>query len=548
MRVSQGRVLLSCGLAAWVAGAAAQTTPGAVGDSLKRQPALSTPAPSAVQAPPASATPAASTAKGGKTVAVQYFQFFGNSLFDSDVLRAITLEYEGRNLTLLEIYEAADKVTSFYVAEGFTLASVNVPPQKIDDGIVRLEVIEGVVGAVTIQGAKSYKSKSVAGYLNAVKPGNIYRGSALTESLSLLNDLPGLRTRAILRPGSDLGVSDVVIQATEDPFSAFISVDNHGRENIGELRVTGGATINNPLRIGDQLQLVGLISEEALLAYGYVSYSLPVNKLGTRLALSYGEAQFELDEDFVDGVDGENRTARAELSHSFIRTPSDRLGMTLGVSYTKANADLFGLRLPGDTDLTLAEIGATLLHIWPNSGATQISLGASSNFQEGTANELAEPGRRDHQLFRGELDFLHLHALPQRFQLLARVAGAFSPEDALPDTQQFSLGGPASVRGYPSSEARGDTGIFGSLTLRRPFALGPIAAMASVFADGGRVERYELPPGVDNFDSLSSVGAGLDLSYRRFSAKLEGAAPLENRAVSDGEEDFRFFASTTVSF
>lgn len=543
----KNRAAVGTGLALAIYGsvALAQTTPGAVGDSVK-------PAPQVPQAPaPLIQGPAKAPKKAmsvtAKLVNVQAFEFSGNTRFNNEQLRAITREYEGQDLTLFDIFDVADKVADFYVSQGYTLASVNVPPQKIESGVVRMEVTEGTVGKITVEGNKQYKSESVTSYLSDVKPGTLYRGSALTEGLNVLNELPGLRTRAVLRPSGAPGVNDISVIAVEDPYDLFFSVDNHGRESIGEVRFSAGGALNNPLRIGDQLQLMGLVSEDALLKYGFISYSLPLNHLGTRLMASYGHAEFELDDKIVDGVEGENKTARIELSHSFIRTQSDRLTLTVGGSNTRANADLFGLRLPGDTDLTLFELGGNLLHIWNNSAATMITLGASSNFADSNPNQLAKPNGRDRQLFRGEAEILHLQPLPAKLQLLLRGAGSYSPE-ALPDTQQFSLGGPSSVRGYPSSEVRGDAGIFGSITLRRPFQIGPVLAMASIFGDAGRVERYDLPDGVDSFDELSSVGAGLDLRYRMISAKFEGAAPLDDRDVSDGDDDFRFFASAAVSF
>jgi len=541
------RAAASTGLVLAIYGsvALAQTTPGAVGDSVK--PSSQVPEASAPLIQQPARRPQKQMSVSAKLVNIQRFEFTGNTLFANDQLRAITREYEGQDLTLFDIFDAADKVADFYISQGYTLATVNVPPQKIESGVVRMEVSEGTVGRVTVEGTKRYKSESVASYLDGVKPGNVYRGAVLTEGLNVLNELPGLRARAVLRPSGAPGVNDVSVIAVEDPYDLFFGVDNHGRESIGEIRFSAGGALNNPLRIGDQLQLMGLVSEDALLKYGFISYSLPVNHLGTRLAVSYGHAEFELDDKIVDGVDGENKTARIELSHSLIRTQSDRLQMTMGGSYTRANADLFGLRLPGDTDLTLFELGGNLLHIWNNSAATLITLGASSNFGDSSPNQLAKPNGKDRQLFRGEAEILHLQPLPAKFQLLLRGAGTYSPE-ALPDTQQYSLGGPASVRGYPSSEVRGDAGIFGSVTLRRPFQLGPVLAMASIFGDAGRVERYDLPVGFDDNDALSSVGAGLDFRYRMISAKFEGAAPLDDRDVSDGDDDFRFFASAAVSF
>src|SRR3546814_18254787 len=76
-----------------------------------------------------------------------------------------------------------------------------------------------------------------------------------------LNSLPGLKARAILKPGAQYGSSDMMVRVEEDPFSASTAIDNYGRENIGEFRLSATATLNSPSGVGDQLNIIGLVSE-----------------------------------------------------------------------------------------------------------------------------------------------------------------------------------------------------------------------------------------------------------------------------------------------
>src|SRR3546814_19963189 len=105
-------------------------------------------------------------------------------------------------------------------------------------------------------------------------------------SSDLLNSLPGLKARAILKPGAQYGSSDMMVRVEEDPFSASTAIDNYGRENIGEFRLSATATLNSPSGVGDQLNIIGLVSEHSGLRYAYVDYSLPVT-VGTRVKASY---------------------------------------------------------------------------------------------------------------------------------------------------------------------------------------------------------------------------------------------------------------------
>ena len=545
MQVKQAGVWLGMTLFT-LSGASVAQTPGQVGDTLRKPPQLRpAPAPQEVRRTvPAPAAPPA----GGTRFPVTRFEFYGNTLLDPAELDAQVAGALGRSLSLFEIYEIADRLTKVYVSRGYTLATVNVPAQRIENGVVRLEVIEGRVGRIVFEGLERTRASSLSNYLSGTDPGYVYRGPELAAGLSRLNEVPGLQTRAVLRPGEAYGTSDVLIQAQETPYAVTASVDNHGRKDVGEMRFTASGTLNGPLRNEDQLQVLGLVSEDALLTYGYIAYSIAANYHGTRITLSYGEAQFEVDS--VAGLEGENQSGRFKITHPALRGRNDRLNLGLGLSHTSGDADLNGIAISGGTDLTLVEFDAEYLRGWSGGGASQAVLGVSSNFDQADFAELAATGPakgRDDQRLRLELDVLHAQPLPKRIEALLRVAGAWSP-DPLPDTQKFSLGGPGSVRGYPASEVRGDRGTLASLTLRRPFALGPVAMHGSVFADTGQV-HLDLPqPTADNRQSLSSVGLGLEGRYRKFTGKLDWAFPRDNHEASDGRDDSRLFGSLTVSF
>lgn len=552
MRVKQAGIFLGLGLSAW-AGALTAQTPGQVGDTLKPPPALKPlPPPAQVQGP---RKPAFAPAQGGQAIPVRKFEFYGNTLIDPAELQAQVANFIGKNLTLFQIYEIADRLTSLYVARGYTLATVNVPAQRIDQGIVRLEVIEGRVGEIVFDGARGFDPRSIENYLPDVVPGYPYRGAALAEGLARLNELPGLTTRAVLRPGEVYGTSDVVIRTEEDRFVGATGVDNYGREDLGEFRFSANGSFNSPLGHEDQLQVLGLVSEDALLKYGFIAYSVPASYRGTRITLSYGEAQFEVDSRTDSDVEGENKSGRIKVSHPFLRTGTDRLTLGLGLSQTSGDSDQNGIPISGGTDLTLVEFDTEYQHAWSTGAASQATLGLSSNFDQADFRELhpefffgGDPSQkpRDDQRFRAELDLLHLQPLPKRLEALIRLAGAWSP-DPLPDTQKFSLGGPGSVRGYPASEVRGDRGTLASLTVRRPFMLGPVSMYGSAFADSGQVSTDDPFPG-EAAQSLSSVGLGLEARYKGWLAKLDWAFPRDNHEASDGRDDSRLFGTLSVAF
>lgn len=528
--------------------AAPPVTPGQVGDTLKPPVPLKPvpPAPT-VQAAPQEAPPAAASSK---TVVVERFEFAGNTLFSGEELSALIKDYRNRPVTLLEIFEAADRVADFYVSRGYTLASVNVPPQKLEQGTVRLLVSEGRIARIVTEDNRLYTRGQITDYLGEVRPGTVYQGTTLAERIRQINTLPGLQAKAVVKPGERYGTSDLIIKTVEDPASGALIVDNYGRESVGEIRFSAFGQINNPLKVGDQLQLLLLRSEDDLLNYGYLAYALPVNYTGTRLNLSYGEAKFDVaSSPGAPDVDGRNRSGRVMLDHPLFAKPTDRINVGVGVSRTYTNADVSGIPTFA-TSLTLMELSASYTHSHANLAVTQLVANLSSNFDEQTREELdtltigetLEAGQRA----RLELDLQHVQPLANGLQLFAHANGVYSP-DPLSDVSQFSLGGPNSVRGYPAAEARGDRGYFGSLSLNRPFTFGTLRVVGRVFADSGRVFGVDAGPSRPPDKTLTSLGFGADFQYDRVSAKFDWSFPREDRESSDGEDD-RLFGALAVAF
>ena len=521
-------------------------TPGSVQDTLKRPPAEVAPI-DALQAP--SNAPVLRPDEGinvpAKTISVDHFEFAGNTLYADDVLNRLVNGYTQRQITLVELYEAADKVTDFYVKQGYTLASVVVPAQKVTEGMVRLEVIEGHIGKLKYQGLKRYQESDL-GYFLDTPEGQVYRASVFEKSLRLVDGLPGLDVKARLQPGEAYGSSDIVVEAAETPIEGSVFVDNGGTRNIGVIRTGAQVTLNAPLRAADQLTLLALRSREGLLKYGSVGYSVPTGLSASRINFTYGYAKFKVAGAFA-GVSGSNRNAKAEFYVPLLKTSINQLDLSAAVSDTRANADFSGISF-NKSAITLLELGSTYVHTFPNRAAAQVTGLISSNFRD--YDNQASVNQT--QPLKLDLDLQQLTPLPwYRLQLLTRTQLVYGVSP-LPDTQKFSIGGPSSVRGYAPSEARGDWGYLGQVTLRRNIPFGPVVVTPRLFYDVGVIRQHHLnrlPPGSQPPDvSLASYGFGADAGFHSLSVKLDYAVPTTNVPVSDGKEDGRFYGTFSLAF
>jgi len=295
--------------------------------------------------------------------------------------------------------------------------------------------------------------------------------------------------------------------------------------------------------------VLGTHSDNNLLDYGYIDYSFPLDFSGLRFDANYGHAYFRTAP--IDGtsVSGLNNNLQLSLIQAWLRTSVDTLISTAGIIHTEGNADLGGAALITPTNINLLNLGLNYAHNWSNGAVTQYIASIHTNFNTNSAADLTQATPdRNHERLRLEINAQHLQPLPAQLQLLGLVDAEYSPEP-LADTEQFSIGGPTSIRGFPSSEARGDRGFYAQLTLRRPFAIGRVSLVPRIYGDTGIVKTLiPAPLGSDFSNTLSSAGLGGDLIYRTLDLKVDWAYPLNSTPVSDGRDDGRVYASLTAGF
>jgi hemolysin activation/secretion protein len=525
-----------------VTSAAESVTPGSIGDTLKRPPELKTPAPAPNVSAPARKAPqgAALTAQ---RITVQRFVFSGNTTYSADALAPLVADYIRKPITLAQLYEAADRITDFYVKNGYSLTSVNVPAQSVKNGVVKLEILEGRIGAVTFDGNNVYSSDRLHAFVTHTGTGTVYRSKGLQQDLLTLNGLPGVATRAVLKPGSEYGTSDVVIKTSDKKIDATASVDNYGRKDVGEFRYSAQIAVNNPLDFADRLQLMGLHSNNNRLNYFDIGYSVPLMANGLKFSADYGYAYFHVPVIADISSSGKNKNVNAGLEMPWVHSYTDSFATSAAWLYTDANADVVGNPL-SDTNISLLNLGANGSHAWDTGAVTQFNLSLHSNFRVRSAKN--PNGER----LRAELDLQHLQPLFWGLQVLANADGVYTP-DQLADTERMAIGGPTTVRGFPPSEVRGDRGYFGQLSLRRPVAIGPVSMVPRVFGDYGFVRQFNdlsQPPAADAHEALSSAGIGTDVSYRMFNLRLDWSRPLDKTPVSDGRNQSRVYGVLSASF
>ncbi|MGR8948836.1 MAG: ShlB/FhaC/HecB family hemolysin secretion/activation protein [Gammaproteobacteria bacterium] len=530
-------------------------TPGTVQEQFKQQ----SPLPDRGRTPGidrASQKPKSGIPTGGKQILIDRFEISGNTALSDAELDAIIAPFEGRSLTLFEIYEVADLLTNYYRENGYSVASVTVPAQKVSSGIVLLEVIEGRIGKVEVAANPIYRENFLARRVMGIQPGAIISEQYLEKDLLRLNDLPGLSAQAVVQPGDSFGESNLLIRTTGDRFEYGARFNNYGRTSIGEWKVEGDLAINSPLGIGDRIDLGIVHAEGGMLDYFSGRYSVPVTRYGTRASVYFSRYDYVVDSDELprgfEGLDlsGDGDNFGINVFHPLIRSRDENLfvGIAFDRAITRQLTRSIGLK--EKADIGVMRLSAIYSRVHSNNSFTTLSGVFSTNFDENERDPITFRPENNAQTAKLDIQASHFHPFNDLWAVFGRVILSGSV-DPLVDVEKFRIGGRDSVRGYASAELSGDGGYSLALEIQRRFVYAQtMPSRAFLFFDTGTVTRKNSALiGLASSESISGAGIGLEtLITPQYRLNVELAKQIGSQESVDGRDGLRIWAGLNANF
>ena len=136
----------------WSPVSVSQVAPPLSGRILESQKPVEAPKPPSEKAPVLQVPEVTGEAdlSSGATFQLQAVVFEGNQAIASAELQALLQPMIGREVTLADLHTMASTVSAYYASRGFLLVQAVLPPQKVVDGSVRIQVVEGFVDRVRI--------------------------------------------------------------------------------------------------------------------------------------------------------------------------------------------------------------------------------------------------------------------------------------------------------------------------------------------------------------------------------------------------------------
>ena len=178
--------------------------------------------------------------------ALSDIRIVGANALPASGLRSLYQNLLGHSVTLSDILDVADKIEQAYRDAGYILVRAYVPPQRVSDGVFTINVVEGGIANVVVQGGYAATQEQIKSYLQksvGVKPLPL---ATLERGLLLSNDLPGVTAGGVLKPAQDMpGASDIVVDIAQPLFSGGLNLDNRGSRYSGLWTLKGDAQVNS---------------------------------------------------------------------------------------------------------------------------------------------------------------------------------------------------------------------------------------------------------------------------------------------------------------
>jgi hemolysin activation/secretion protein len=477
------------------------------------------------------ASPTVIGPSGGPTFVLKKVVFDKSEFLSQQELDAIAAPYIGRRVDNAELQRLLKAVNDVYAERRQITAIAFLPKQDLKSGTLRIGIVEGRVGAVNVQGGKSVKPEAITDAVKLV-PGTVVDVPKLEDQVAWYNRGHLSQLQAALQPGVSFGLTNIDLSVLEPPKNVLqMFVDNQGIYSVGEFQ--GGANFQhyNMLGIDDRLTVYGIYAQGNKNIN--VAYDMPVNPWSGRAGVSYSTGRIGVYKGaYRDlNITGRSQTVAVNMSQPLVVTSAFAFLLNGALSQSNSASSQAEVQIT-DNETRKQTVGFTMAYT-----SEKFSSTFSPSFSFAHTNfKVVETAQDFHTV---NATYSAALRLPYDFIATTFNYGQWADTKLLAGDQLLQIGGPTTVRGYPTSGVAGYAGYYGNVELHHHLNALAEGLDAFAFVDYGAVYST-FPASV----YLTSVGGGLSYKASKYwVADISAGTPLTN-VISDQPNYFVYFRLT----
>ncbi len=407
--------------------------------------------------------------------------------------------YLGKSLDMDNINDIKDSINAYFKMHAHPLILIQIPEQDVTTGVLQIVAMESCLGRVCVQDNKYFSSKKLANMVR-VKPGQYIDESVLVRNLNLINRNPFRHANILYSPGVEEGTTDLILSVDDRrPLRLYAGYENTGVRATGHNRWYTGLNWGNAFGVGDIFAYQYTASDNISSFQAHTAQYIAPFRWGHVLNLmaGYSSVNAVLDEFEVGQADGTIQTQQMK-NNGFALQGSARYIMPLYLTRNLLN-DLvlgFDFKRTNNTvlfgDVGVPDFGKTVnltqvvLGYIGDYDRTNFRLDFETNLYWSPGKWISDQTDADYQSLVPKAKnkwlywrsaFAYLQRLPRDFSYFLKLEGQLSSANLLP-SEDLSLGGWNTVRGYEQSVVNKENVILASTELRSP--------AYPIFSKGGR--------------------------------------------------------------
>ncbi|MCX5589646.1 ShlB/FhaC/HecB family hemolysin secretion/activation protein [Alcaligenes endophyticus] len=431
---------------------------------------------------PQPAVQSALQARLEQQVKVQSFDVSGSRSIPFSDISGLLTPLSGRTLSVAQLIQEVNQITVLYQQAGYPLSFAVLQEQDFAQGKVKITVVEGYIGTLTLQGDAGATEPRIRRIAQAMLEEKPLTQRTLERTMNLLRTIPGLQFKPDLKLATRTdGKSELILDLQHQNVSVNASLAEIGSSTQAMLQLSA----NSLTPLGEKLTITGALpttSEDVKYIAG--NLSIPLGGNGLTLDIDGYHYHSHPKDNQLERL-GWSRTVinervGAAISYPFLLNNRQNLKGHAGF-YVSRSSDNYAR----DADQAWIAQTTDLRVLKAELEYRDASLQQSRELRLGVYRGIDGMGARkdlstyirptgqsavDLNFTRWTANFKQTLVLPQQFGLSVSGAGQLS-NNALPSSEQISFGAWRHGYGYPQGEIAGDKGLGVTLELNRRFQL-----------------------------------------------------------------------------
>ncbi|MEM5558290.1 ShlB/FhaC/HecB family hemolysin secretion/activation protein [Aliarcobacter cryaerophilus] len=456
------------------------------------------------------------------------------TVFEDDYFENIIKPYLKKCNGMKNLSNLRDKITNRYINRGFITSKAYLKAQDLSKNGLEIDVLEGKIEEIKTKGLNSSNL-----YIN-------YKDRVLNIKDLEVAIMQGERLNSQeldlqLLPASKTGYSIINIEnlSTQNPYYGNIGLNNFGTEYTGKYQIYSNLNYENLFEISDILSLNLNSTDYALKTnnktFGTsINYSFPIEKLLFNLFYSYSNYK-QINSDYFGNdfqSNGDNYSYGIELDYKVFHNLNNNFSFIINYEDRTTKNYLNEVKLDLQS-YTTNPFGFGYKHSYKSNS---FDFYSKLLYHKGIGGKKEEFANQEKYFEKATLDFgfnKYFDTL-NRLQYSLFLRGQYSNNNLF-GTEEISVGGIYSVRGFNKTGLSGNKGFYARNELSQRYDLNEFIFMPYVGFDYGFVDKNIYSMGGE----ITGGAIGSRVYWKKINFELLYNTPIKDTEdTKDKSSDF----------